>query len=130
MPFMALGKRIRYLRDRLGWTLEQLAERSGVDVGTISALEVRDSARSKYARQIAVGLGVSLDELFSEQPQDALKSIPTTDNWPFKKIKREDFEQLSPAQKEAIEDWVISQISAFFVHAQPTPQRISAGERR
>jgi len=124
---MALGKRIRYLRDRLGWTLEQLAERSGVDVGTISALEVRDSARSKYARQIAAGLGVSLDELFSEQPQDVLKSIPTTDNWPFKKIKREDFEQLSPAQKEAIEDWVISQIRAFFVHTQPTPQRIAAG---
>jgi len=124
---MALGKQIRYLRDRLGWTLEQLAERSGVDVGTISALEVRDSARSKYARQIAAGLGVSLDELFSEQPQDALKSIPTTDNWPFKKIKREDFEQLSPAQKEAIEDWVISQIRAFFVHTQPTQQRIAAG---
>jgi len=127
---MALGKRIRYLRDRLGWTLEQLAERSGVDVGTISALEVRDSTRSKYARQIAAGLGVSLDELFSEQPQDALKSISITDNWPFKKIKREDFEQLSPAQREAIEDWVISQISAFFVHAQPTPQRVAAGECR
>jgi len=62
---MNLGQQIRRLRNQLGLTLEQLAERSGVDVGTISALEVRGSTRSKYAPQIAAGLGVSLDELLS-----------------------------------------------------------------
>jgi transcriptional regulator with XRE-family HTH domain len=43
---MALGKNIRALRGRLDWTLEKLSERSGVEVGTISALENRDSKRS------------------------------------------------------------------------------------
>src|SRR5690606_19344030 len=60
---MALGKNIRMLRELRGYTLERLSELSGVDVGTISALEVRDSARSKYAPAIARALNVSLEEL-------------------------------------------------------------------
>lgn len=65
---MALGKNIRNLREAQGLTLERLSELSGVDVGTISALEVRDSSRSKYAHAIAKGLGVSLEDLLSEAP--------------------------------------------------------------
>src|SRR5690606_25402716 len=60
---MALGKNIRMLRELRGYTLERLSELSGVDVGTISALEVRDSARSKYAPAIARALNVSLEQL-------------------------------------------------------------------
>lgn len=60
---MALGKNIRLLREQRGYTLERLSELSGVDVGTISALEIRDSARSKYAPAIARALKVSLEEL-------------------------------------------------------------------
>lgn len=60
---MALGKNIRLLREQRGYTLERLSELSGVDVGTISALEIRDSARSKYAPAIARALNVSLEEL-------------------------------------------------------------------
>jgi len=58
-----LGDRIRYYREGLLLTLEQLSERSGVDVGTISALENRHSTRSKYAGAIAHGLGLTVDEL-------------------------------------------------------------------
>jgi len=65
---MALGKKIRFLRNELGLTLEKLAERSGVDTGTISALEMRDSSRSMFAPQLARGLGVSLDDLLSDDP--------------------------------------------------------------
>jgi helix-turn-helix motif:peptidase S24, S26A and S26B len=60
---MALGQNIRRQRKMRGWTLEQLAAHSGVDVGTISALENRDSERSKYAAPIAQALGVSLESL-------------------------------------------------------------------
>lgn len=63
---MALGARIRYYREKAGLTLDQLSERSGVDVGTISALENRDSSRSKYATALAQGLGMSLEMLEME----------------------------------------------------------------
>lgn len=63
---MALGARIRYYREKAGFTLEQLSERSGVEVGTISALENRDSSRSKYATALAQGLGMSLEMLEME----------------------------------------------------------------
>ena len=61
---MGIGKNIRFHRDvRLNWTLEKLSEASGVDVGTISALEMRDSKRSQYFGPIAKGLGLTIDEL-------------------------------------------------------------------
>jgi phage repressor protein C with HTH and peptisase S24 domain len=61
---MALGANIKRLRLERGWDQPTLSERSGVDVGTISALEVRDSERSKYAPQLATALGVSVGELY------------------------------------------------------------------
>lgn len=67
---MALGKNIRTWRERRALTLDRLSELSGVDVGTISALEVRDSSRSKYAQAIAKGLGVSLETLLSGADSD------------------------------------------------------------
>ncbi|MBV8247443.1 MAG: LexA family transcriptional regulator [Comamonas sp.] len=76
---MALGARIRYYREKANFTLEQLSERSGVDVGTISALENRDSSRSKFATAIAQGFGMTL-EMLEDESQDldvvALMSAP------------------------------------------------------
>ena len=63
---MGLGQNIRRHRVGQGLTLEQLSERSGVDIGTISALENRDSVRSKYASAIARGLGLTVEELENE----------------------------------------------------------------
>ena len=63
---MALGNRIRHYREKAGLTLEQLSERSGVEVGTISALENRDSSRSKFGTLIARGLGMSIEMLEDE----------------------------------------------------------------
>lgn len=61
---MAIGKNIKFHRKiRLGLTLEQLAERSGVDKGTISALEVRDSIKSEHFQAIARGMRMKYDEL-------------------------------------------------------------------
>ncbi|MEJ2800606.1 S24 family peptidase [Comamonadaceae bacterium PP-2] len=63
---MALGSRIRYYRQKANITLDDLGERSGVDIGTISALENRDSKRSQYASKIAAGLGMTLEMLEDE----------------------------------------------------------------
>ncbi|HEY0842439.1 LexA family transcriptional regulator [Methylotenera sp.] len=67
---MAIGKNIRFHRKvRLGWTLERLETESGVDRGTISALEVRDSSKSDHFQKIAQGLGLTLEQL-SISPDD------------------------------------------------------------
>lgn len=60
---MALGKNIKIYRDRQGLTLAQLSDISGVELGTIGALEVRDSVRSKYASAIAKALGMTMEQL-------------------------------------------------------------------
>ena len=62
------------MREALGWTLDELSTRSGVDIGTISALEVRGSQRSKYAPAIAKALGRTLEELTSP-PENACAPI-------------------------------------------------------
>lgn len=63
---MALGKQIRRYRELLGWTLEELSDASNVEVGTISALEIRDSSRSKFAIPLAKAFGFTLEQLSDE----------------------------------------------------------------
>ncbi|RSE90330.1 hypothetical protein [Achromobacter aegrifaciens] len=36
-----------------------------------------------------------------------------TGDWPFPRIPKADYDQLTAVQKEAIEDWVINQVRAF-----------------
>ena len=64
---MALGNQIRLLRKRAGLTLEQLSEMSGVEIGTINALENRDSVRSKYAGPLAKAFGLTIEQLESAE---------------------------------------------------------------
>lgn len=66
---MALGKKIKALREDREWSQEELAEKAGghpITQGVISALEKRDSKKSSYAPQLAAALGVDLDELLSK----------------------------------------------------------------
>lgn len=67
-PGMALGKNIAALREARGWTFEQLSEKSGVEVGTINALEKRDSKRSQFAPQLARAFGVPVEALLGDAP--------------------------------------------------------------
>lgn len=60
---MATGSRVRFYRLKMGWTLEQLSARSDVDVGTISAIEQRDSDRSSKFMQIARAFGLTVEQL-------------------------------------------------------------------
>lgn len=63
---MALGKQVKRYRLFHGWKLEELSLKSGVDVGTISAIEVRDSKRSEKAPALAKALGLSVEQLLDE----------------------------------------------------------------
>lgn len=73
---MTLGQNIKFLRQARGWTLADLSSQSGVDVGTISALEVRGSQRSKYAAAIARAFGVTLEELVESTVPHAGEQLP------------------------------------------------------
>lgn len=70
---MALGKQIKHYRTKAGLTLEDLEDLSGVDKGTLSALEVRDSKRSQYTSQIAAAFGLTSDQLCDESEDYALR---------------------------------------------------------
>ena len=63
---MALGNQVKKYRSMLGWTLEQLELASGVAVGTINALENRDSVRSVYTQQLASAMGLTVEQLSDE----------------------------------------------------------------
>lgn len=60
---MATGSQIRKYRTKAGLTLEQLSELSGVEVGTISAIEQRDSSRSSKFSLLAAALGMTVEML-------------------------------------------------------------------
>ena len=60
------GRQVQALRDAKGLTQEQLAERIGRSVDTVSNIERGVNAtRIEVAYQIAVELGVSLPDLFT-----------------------------------------------------------------
>ena len=63
---MALGKQVKQYRLFHKWTLEDLSTRSGVDVGTIHALEQRDSKRSEKTPALARAFGLSVEQLLDE----------------------------------------------------------------
>lgn len=63
-----LGERLRQLRRERGLTLQDVAQRAGLAVSTVSKVE-RGLMAPTYDRfsQLAEGLGVDIAELFSEQ---------------------------------------------------------------
>lgn len=122
---MALGKRIRQEREARGWTLERLSEASEVDIGTISALEVRDSQRSKYSRQIARAFGLTVEQLemgndaparaVNEMPRHRVEAPPPPtyktprapmQPWPFAAISPDEWRSLSAAQHAEVQGYI------------------------
>lgn len=61
-----MSYKVKEFREKVGFTQEQLAEKSGVSRATISALE-NGSARAtstKTLNKIAEALGVTIDQIF------------------------------------------------------------------
>ncbi|WP_367274506.1 helix-turn-helix domain-containing protein [uncultured Variovorax sp.] len=126
---MALGKQVRHYRSGLGWTLERLSEESQVDVGTISAIEQRDSRRSQFGVALARGLGLSLEQLLDESvdhlpallagatpnapsPTKPSNSPSPITQWPFERITPHEWRGLSDADHGLVEAYVRGLIDA------------------
>lgn len=116
---MSLGVRVRYYREKLNLTLEALAERSGVEVGTINALENRKSTRSKYSPQLARAFGLTIEQLIDPdhdwlaEPKVASQSSAvvhigehppkTYIEWPFPDIAPRDYFALAPEVRAEVQ---------------------------
>lgn len=124
---MGLGAQIRKYRLQVGWTLERLSEASGVEIGTINALEKRDSNRSKYFPALAKALGLSIEQLADEaQSYDLMVIRPDGSTtvieikepaanpygWPFKEVSRLQWQLLTDEQKQHVERTAIMMIKA------------------
>lgn len=64
---MSLGNKVKKYRLAKGWTLDQLSEASGVKLGTLGALEARNSKRSADILEIAQALGLTVEQLMSDE---------------------------------------------------------------
>lgn len=116
---MALGNQVRHYRTGMGWTLERLSELSGVEIGTIGAIEKRNSKRSEHGPALARAFGLSLEQLLDESQNylAAIKegSIPSVATgtgparsgdpvaWPFRSITPDHWEQLGDSERAQIE---------------------------
>ena len=81
-PSPTLGKLLRALRDREGWTLKKMSEKSGIPLSTLSKVE-HDRLTLTYDKlyQLSQRLGLRMSELFAEndtaspQPVTARRSV-------------------------------------------------------
>lgn len=132
---MSLGKQIRLYRERAGLTLEQLSERAEVDVGTISALEQRDSGRSKYTARLAGALGLTVEQLFDEthtyqtggathfagEVVTLYGPTPATGAWPFA-LSYPRYMALSDRDRGRIDGYMLALAEAH----ESSPKKISS----
>ena len=72
---MGIGSKLRAIREHKKWTLEHVYELSGVDDGTLSAIEKRDSQRSKYFPVLAKAYGVTVEQLQTMEIPDLLLEL-------------------------------------------------------
>lgn len=72
-----IGGRIKQLREARGWTLESLAERSGVSRSNISLIERGESSpTATVLDRLGAGLGVTLASLFEPPEPESAEPSP------------------------------------------------------
>ncbi len=60
------GSRVRHLRKQRGWSIQKLAERSGLNSNFIQKLETGvQSVSLPYVEKLAAGLDITVQELFA-----------------------------------------------------------------
>lgn len=62
-------ERVRWHRDRLGWTLDTLAEKAEVAKGTVLRAEHGEDVRPSSGRRIARALGTEISDLVPDKPR-------------------------------------------------------------
>ena len=66
------GAKVRWHRDQLGWTLDDVAEQAEVAKGTVLRAEHGEDVRPSSGRRIARAFGIEIPELSPEKPGMAL----------------------------------------------------------
>jgi transcriptional regulator with XRE-family HTH domain len=61
-------ERVRYARDRLGWSLRMVGEKAGTNAATVLRAEHGHEIRPSTARKIACALGVEVADLVPDGP--------------------------------------------------------------
>lgn len=140
---MSIGKQIRKYRQGLGLTLEQLCQLSGVEPGTISALENRDSSRSSHFPAICKAMGLTIEQMADETRTYPARPVgPETEGvitlgtaepgvpygWPFKDIKPAQWLSLGYEEREQIEKMIGMLVKAgpTAKHREPAYKRAAA----
>jgi transcriptional regulator with XRE-family HTH domain len=70
-------ERVRWHRDRLGWTLDTLAEKAEVAKGTVLRAEHGEDVRPSSGRRIARALGTEISDLIPDKPRRAVELAGT-----------------------------------------------------
>lgn len=113
-------------------TADALAEKSGVSSVYISQIRSRAVDRktgrarnlgSAAARKLEAGMGK--EEGWMDRDHSAPSPLASPDDWPFKTIRKADYDRLSDSQRAAIEDWVHDQVVAFL---SPAPVKSVPGK--
>lgn len=125
---MSTGSQIRKYRKTLKWTLDRLSDVSGVDTGTISALENRNSKRSEKFPAIAKAFGLTVEQLcddsteYTPKPPSVAYSNTATNHainarafgsetpldWPFsKRVAPWQYAQLGTSEKTEVENFIL-----------------------
>ena len=78
-----LAARLHGLREQQGWSLEQLAERSGVSRSNISNIERGQSSPTAVVLdKLATALGVPLASLFTHEPEESVSPCRRVEDQP------------------------------------------------
>lgn len=83
-------------------TQTDLGDALGVTKGNVSAWE-NGRHEPSYTQMLKI----------AELTKSSLPTFAPSNAWPFPRLAKTDFDRLTAGQKEAIEDWVISQVKAF-----------------
>lgn len=83
-------------------TQTELGDALGVTKGNVSAWE-NGRHEPSYSQMLRI----------ADLTKAPLPLAPTPGDWPFPRLAKSAFDELTSGQKEAIEDWVISQVRAF-----------------
>ena len=74
---MAVGEKIRTLRKQADMTLEQLSEKTGLGLGTLSRIENDKGGRNvETHKKLCEALGMTLAQLYQDVPVEEMESRP------------------------------------------------------
>lgn len=116
---ITFAERLRYIRDKRGYTQERLAMLCGLSQSTIANYESGTRLYTRNLLSLARVLGVS--PLWLEKGQGNMTPPPLLEtgrsyeptSWPFMQISQKEYNALSDKQQQIVEDVLRALVSGF-----------------